>query len=322
MTAAVAAIVALGVLAAAMVSSAPAGAQGWFDRSPPPPPPAQSAPAEIAELSLRVDRLEELVRRLNGEIEEMRYRLQGGDGRGQSLSAPVVEPLGRAAALPGPTSVVPEPVAVAPLPGSAAQPMVPVQPFAGAQPATTGGPTSLLPPSPYLPEGAEALGTPPQPLGTVPESALRGRQESFANQTSPVAPIEEAAATGGPEATYKNAYGYLLQQDFGAAEYSFAQFLNDYPDHQLAGNAQYWFAETFYARSQYRRAAQEFLEGYQTYPSGPKAPDSLLKLGMTLAALGQNDQACVSLAEVATKFPRADQAVRERAVAEHQRAGC
>ena len=62
------------------------------------------------------------------------------------------------------------------------------------------------------------------------------------------------------------------------------------PNHQLAGNAQYWFAETFRIRQLYVDAASTYLEGYQKYPKSEKAPDNLLKLGVSLVQIGEKDQ--------------------------------
>ncbi len=134
-----------------------------------------------------------------------------------------------------------------------------------------------------------------------------------------------AAATpggGDPKILYETAYGYLLQQDYGAAETSFGEFLQRYPQDELAGNAQYWLGESFYVRGQYKTAAEAFLKGYKTYQNGSKASDSLLKLAMSLEKLGQRDAACSSLSELTARFPDAPAHVKNRAASERARAGC
>ena len=68
-----------------------------------------------------------------------------------------------------------------------------------------------------------------------------------------------------PKRLYETAYGYLLQQDYGAAQSAFSDFLSRYPKDRLAGNAQYWLGETHYVRGQYRSAASAFLKGYKSY---------------------------------------------------------
>lgn len=127
---------------------------------------------------------------------------------------------------------------------------------------------------------------------------------------------------GDPKQLYEAAYSYLLQQDYGAAEAAFNDFLKQYPGDQLSGNAQYWLGETYFVRSQYKAAAAAFLKGYETYRQSAKAPDSLLKLAMSLDRLGQREAACSSYRELNTQFPSAPQHVRDRAATERGRAGC
>jgi tol-pal system protein YbgF len=125
-----------------------------------------------------------------------------------------------------------------------------------------------------------------------------------------------------PKQLYETAYGYLLQRDYGAAESAFDEFLRRHPNDPLAGNAQYWLGESLYVRGQYRAAAGAFLKGYQTYGKSAKAPESLLKLAMSLQRLGQKDAACSSFNELSTRFPSAPAHVKSTAQAERQRAGC
>lgn len=127
---------------------------------------------------------------------------------------------------------------------------------------------------------------------------------------------------GDAKQIYETAYGYLLQQDYGAAEAAFEDFLKRFPGDPLAGNAQYWLGESHYVRGQYRQAASAFLKGSQTYAKSAKAPDSLLKLGMSLDRLGQKDAACSSFGELSSKYPSASAQLRDRANRERQRIGC
>lgn len=126
----------------------------------------------------------------------------------------------------------------------------------------------------------------------------------------------------GPEQEYQTAYSYLLQQDYGAAETAFRDFVKRHPKSPLAGNAQYWLGETHYVRGAYRPAAVAFLKGFETYGDGGKGPDSLLKLGMALARLNQKDAACSSLGEVKRRYPSAAQNVLSRARSEADRLKC
>ncbi len=125
-----------------------------------------------------------------------------------------------------------------------------------------------------------------------------------------------------PRVIYDEAYKYLLVQDYGAAETAFKTFLRGHPNDALAGNAQYWLGESFYVRGQYKNAAGAFLKGYTVYAKNVKAPDSLLKLAMSLKRLGQKQAACDTFSELGKRFPRAPSHIKQRARSESRRSGC
>jgi len=95
-----------------------------------------------------------------------------------------------------------------------------------------------------------------------------------------------------PEKQYEFATSFLKVGDYTTAERAFREFVNTNSDHELAGNAQYWYAETFRIRQLYTDAASAYLEGYQKYPKGEKAPINLLKLGVSMVQIGEKDQGC------------------------------
>ena len=132
---------------------------------------------------------------------------------------------------------------------------------------------------------------------------------------------DAATQTETPESLYERSNESLQRRQFSDAETGFTNFLQKYPDHSLAGSAQYWLGETYYAENDFKRAAANFLQGYKKYPTSRRAPDSLLKLGISLDRLGQNDQACAAYAAVSNEYPKAVDA-RKRAQAEAKRAGC
>ena len=80
--------------------------------------------------------------------------------------------------------------------------------------------------------------------------------------------------------------------DYETAESALKEFIDNNRDHDLAGSAQYWYGETFRIRQLYSDAATAYLDGYQNYPKSKKAPDNLLKLGITMVQLGEKDQGC------------------------------
>ncbi|MDC0131703.1 tol-pal system protein YbgF [Alphaproteobacteria bacterium] len=125
-----------------------------------------------------------------------------------------------------------------------------------------------------------------------------------------------------PKQLYDRALTDLRKGLYLEAEGDLVQILTDFPAHSLAGNAQYWLGETFYVRQDYKRAAEAFLSGYTKYAKSIKAPDSLLKLGITLIAMDEKKTGCDALAELGAKFPEAPQAIVKRAEIEKRRAGC
>ncbi|MEL6373668.1 MAG: tol-pal system protein YbgF [Pseudomonadota bacterium] len=124
------------------------------------------------------------------------------------------------------------------------------------------------------------------------------------------------------KAVFEQAYGYLLQQNYGAAEVGFEDFLKRFPKHPNAASAQYWLGEAHFVRGRYKAAAAAFLKGYRNYPRGPKAADSLLRLAMAWDLLGQKQAACSSFEELENKFPNAKANVKRRADAERRRLRC
>lgn len=125
-----------------------------------------------------------------------------------------------------------------------------------------------------------------------------------------------------PAAVYEQAFSYVRNQQFDQAEQAFRAFLDKYPNNDLSQNAQYWLAETFYVRGQYETAARRFAEAYQSAPKGSKAPDNLLKMGMSLAGMGSVGDACVALSQVRKEFPDGAAPILTRAEQEIQRLGC
>jgi tol-pal system protein YbgF len=125
---------------------------------------------------------------------------------------------------------------------------------------------------------------------------------------------------GNPRELYETAYGYLLQQDYGAAEAAFDEFLRRFPQDRLAADAQYWLGETLYVQRRYKPAGQAFLAVIEKHKASAKVPNSLLKLAQSLDALGQKD--CGIFAELEGRHPNASADVRVKARALKQRQGC
>ncbi len=125
-----------------------------------------------------------------------------------------------------------------------------------------------------------------------------------------------------PKKQYEFATSFLKIGDYPTAERAFREFVKSNPDHDLAGNAQYWYAETFRIRQLYTDAASAYLEGYQKYPKGEKAPINLLKLGVSMVQIGEKDQGCKMINGVKDQYPKANQSVIQKAKYESQKFEC
>jgi tol-pal system protein YbgF len=125
-----------------------------------------------------------------------------------------------------------------------------------------------------------------------------------------------------PNKQYEFATSFLKVGDYPTAERAFREFVLTNPEHKLAGNAQYWYAETFRIRQLYTDAASAYLEGYQKYPKGEKAPINLLKLGISMVQIGEKDQGCKMINGVEKQYPKANQSVIQKAKYESQKFEC
>jgi tol-pal system protein YbgF len=145
---------------------------------------------------------------------------------------------------------------------------------------------------------------------------------------APPPPAPNVAATAPPvsggqgEQLYHDGFKLLQDGDYAGAERAFKTFVQRNPNHVLAGNAQYWLGETYYARRDYQNAMVAFAEGYKTYKANPKGPDNLLKLGITLAALNKKQDACAVFARFSQDYPRAPDLQKRRVDQERQKNGC
>jgi tol-pal system protein YbgF len=273
--------------------------------------------AETAEqLAVRMSQMEDQMRRLMGQVEELTYQVQQLQNSRRQLqqtgNLDAAEP--------------PKPAKRKIVTSSNDDGIERIEDLAPAQQLAV--------------EGAESvdLGRAPGPkmLGTLDNAASRADDGGFQGQV--LVPLGGQSANGSltagedgietvslaedsPEALYERSNESLLRRRFDDAEAGFRSFVEKYPDHNLAGSAQYWLGETYYAQGNYREAAQNFLKGYRQYPKSRRAPDSLLKLGISLARLGQKEQACASYSAVSAEYPKAVEA-KKRAQAESKRAGC
>ena len=152
--------------------------------------------------------------------------------------------------------------------------------------------------------------------GTRPIASL---PSTGAGSTLPAATAAPVASTA--KQKYDQAYSLVSNANYVEAEIGFLEFLEQYPQDELSGNAQYWLGQTYYARGNYADATRTFLEGMSKYPESSKAPAYLLKVGMSLNLLGEKTEACEVFRELGARFPNSTESTRLRPT-EERKAGC
>lgn len=281
----------------------------------------RAATGRSEEVSHQLDLINE---RLNKLVSDLDYRLgpleqaaarvaQGQAGQNQALQNQGVP----GQTVPGQT-----------VPGQ----MVPGQQAAG-QPQPAPGTLGTITQKDLNQIQAVAQGLPPGQAGAqalaplalqppAPGQPQAGAPGQAGQQTAAVPPAGKLLPEGTPRDRYKFAYGLLTKKQYGQAGAAFKEFLESHPDNPLSGNARFWLGQTHYFQGEHQAAAKLFLEGYQANPTGPKAPDSLLKLGMSLARMGSKPDACAVFKQLATDFPDMSGRLRGTMGSEIKAQGC
>lgn len=250
--------------------------------------------AAIADLRVRLTQIEEVMRALNGKLDDVSFRLTKFSERFEQVSADSefrFQQLELAATGGG----------------------------ANTQQNTSSEPQVLGTMPVSKPEAVELL-TKADTITLIGETTPENQPITPpGNRSASSTPSDE---TGTPKEIYDMALKQLQMGAYQEAQAALQNFLDLYPRDRLAGNAQYWLGETFYVQRDYKNATAAFLAGYTNYGDSIKAPDSLLKLGMTLVVMGEKKTGCDAFAELSARFPDAPQAIIRRAEIESQRAEC
>ena len=281
--------------------------------------PAPALAQDAADLLVRTTRLENQLRQLSGQIEQLQFENRRLSEQLRKFQEDVDFRMNERGGA--------RPSNAAPAPGNAAPP-------AGAPPQRQRRGDAF---DPSTQQGAAGA---PRPIdggmGGIIEEDFTGGQgpldlqgvgrnvpQGALPQTAPRGP--SVAAASGPataKEAYDVAYASILRKEYEQAEMGFRQFLQSYPRDRLAVDATYWLGESYFQRKRYREAAEQFLKVSRESPRSGKAPDSLLKLGMALNGLGAKDQACATYAKVGVDYPSASNAVRQSVERERRRSGC
>jgi tol-pal system protein YbgF len=313
----------------------------------------EGAPAEVPgaaeggpDLAVRLGRLENQIRQLTGLVEELQHRNQQLEQQLRRMQQDVeyrFEESGRPGRAPAarpqtsappasPPSVAGPPPTVGPGPGPSSPPGRRPDVFdPSAAPNAPGAPRNLgtLPGggAPIIEDPARRAPGSPLDLGSLAGSAPppAGAAPGGPGAAGPQAVL---APSGSARDEYDLAYGAILRRDYELADQAFRTFLANHAEdrsseaQRLVPDAHYWLGESQYQRKKYNDAAEIFLDLYNKYPNSLKAPDALLRLGQSLAALGKQEAACASFGAVISKYPKAPASVKQAVEQEQKRARC
>ena len=308
---------------ACVALAAPAQAQfDPFHRQAPPadiPGGAAGDPNQTAELVLRVNQLEEELRQANGRIEELENAEHRLESELQKFRQDVEYRFGdRSEGAP-------------PAPDVAEAPQSPGEPAAPARPRKSS--------DAFDPDADPNAPGAPRPLGTTPPSAPLVREAPGAAAGQPLelgkAPAPESskgppppsgptivgsgvAMLDQPREQFNAALQAFQAGQYPEAEAGFKAFLAANPSHRMSADAIFYIGETYLQRSRPREAAEQYLKVTTDYSKSSRAPESMVRLGQTLAALGNNEQACATLTEFGKRYPAASASVKK--LAEHESA--
>ena len=311
---------------------------------------AQADPTRVAGLEVRLSRVEEELRRITGRLETLEYGRDQSQERLDKLVADLdarltqIEGGGTARRVEMPVdeaAIEPEPeIMPAPEPPARAQAQAPAR-----TPPPAAVPTRVQPTAPVPPRSTARAAPSPQDdsaaqrgyvLGTLPREAIMGGTPGATAGTAvagaspaprPVAPTAQQQAAlprpNTPKGRYDEALATLQAGDFGSARDEFADFLAAYPKDPLAPSAAYWLGETHYVQRDFANAAAQFANNFQVYgDTATKAPDNLLKMGLSLSQLGQRQEACRVFTELGSRFPNAAPPIKQAAARGRAGAGC
>lgn len=286
----------------------------------------QGAQAQITDP--RVIALEEQVRQLNGQIEELNFQMlqmQDAMRRMQEdleFRIQLLEEQQQGSLAPAGGTAPQTDLAANPAPSEGVAPKGGRLDNVGAQIAATVA-------NPPVAQGGTVTGTPPRSLGTLTlgsDGQVLGAGIDFSksgvNAVIDGAPVASVTLTGTPEDIYTEGYGHVLNGDYRLAAAVFESFVATYPDDPLIADAKFWLGESLLAQGRFEDAAEQFIDVRTNHASSGKGPQTMLKIGTIMAALGNRDVACATLDDALVTYPDLPDQTREAIASERQKAKC
>ncbi|MBX9466364.1 MAG: tol-pal system protein YbgF [Rhizobium sp.] len=294
--------------------------------------PEQSPKAEVhlaqaTDPTVRVQQLEEEIRALNGRIEEMSFQLLQMQ---ETIRKQQEDNEFRFQDLEKKSGSLTRPVTGGEQQDSVAE-IITDTPDVGATADASGlgGTSGSAPGEQTL--GSIALDDSGLPVtATLNEDALGNGSGALpgvdtgvtAPSATPPAAPQQTASLSSESDVYQVAYAHVLSGDYSLAESEFRDFIAAYPSSAKIADAHFWLGEALYSQGNFNESAKTFLNAHQTFNTSPKAPEMLLKLGMSLAALENTETACATLREVSKRYPKASRAVVSKVASEQKRLSC
>ena len=255
----------------------------------------------VGSASTRLNDVENSLRDLRGQVETLNFQVRQLT---EQLDIARKEANYRLGALEGGA-----PAGAFPAPGAAAAPTPAAPRAAGSAPqhkpaagtsGSYGGPININPGT-----GSDQQGQRPGTLGSLPADAVD-------------------AGPGGlsPRQQYDAAMELLSRAQYAEAQNAFRGFVAANPTDELAGPAQYWVGDIAFTQKDYGGAAKAFADLLKRYGKTARAPDGMLKLGLSLMELGQKKEGCTTLGAIKSKYPNANKAILDRAAKRAAEAQC
>ncbi|HST95467.1 MAG TPA: tol-pal system protein YbgF [Microvirga sp.] len=305
-----------------------------------------AAAQDAADAIVRLNRLESQFRQISGQMEQLQYENRQLKEQLRKFQEDVEFRFqeGRGGSRPSSPTTTPSRPAQPPAQSAPAQPQRRSDLFDPSEaPDAPGAPRPLGTTAPSAPLAADANRPMPLPggqlagIGDLIEQDEQGdldgapmdggghdRMAALPQGAMAERPGPSVAATsvGNPRSDFDAAYASFSQKQYDQAEMGFRRFLQSNPRDKLVPEATFWLGETYLQRSRYREAAEQFLNVSAEHPDTAKAPDALLRLGISLNGLGAKDRACAVFAELDRKYPQASAPVRQASDREQKRIKC
>lgn len=277
-----------------------------------------------SESTVRLDRVEEQMRFLTGQIEEMTHQLREMQNQVRQLDQDIDYRLQVLEAISGVTPSQNPNASDLTFGNNSNSNPVQTDNFNNNLPEGTLGQLRVDPQVLEQITAGTSVGgagvNQPLDLNAIPSNNNTATIQS--DQTGPTVITGAIDPNIDSDTLYDQAYSNLLAGNFSAATVQFEYFVDNYAIDPLASDAMFWLGDSYFAQQLYREAANAYLKNYTDYPGNAKVSESLLKLGLSLRGMGETETACATFTELLAKFPEAPISIKDKAKVELERVEC